>query len=147
MKVKNILLVDDDGEDREFFTNVICQIDPEINVSTAASKQELFSELEKLPPDLLFIDSFLNYESGISGITEIRSRPDFKQLPIIMYSGSADTRNMKQAFQAGASLYVVKPQSIQEMKCVLQGVLTIDWDQRETTLHEYYIDGILKACD
>lgn len=147
MNVKNILLVDDDAEDREFFISVVCQIDPAIKVATASGKEELFSELQKQQPDLLFIDSFLNYESGISGITEIRNQSELVNLPIVMYSGSADTRNMKQAFAAGASLYVVKPQSLQEMKCVLQEVLHIDWNQRGTGIKEYYIDGVIKPCE
>ena len=147
MKVKNILLVDDDDEDREFFTSVICQIDPSIIVSTACSKEELFSQLETLRPDVLFIDSFLDYESGISGVTEIRNRLDLSDLPIIMYSGSADTRNIQNAFIAGISLYVVKPQSLHEMKTVLNGVLSIEWAERKPGTREYYIDGVLKSCE
>lgn len=147
MKVKNILLVDDDDDDRDFFISVIGQIDPSIKVTTACSKQDLFTALREVQPDLLFLDSFLDYESSISGVTEIRNQSELAALPIIMYSGSADTRNMKEAFLAGASLYVVKPQSIQEMKTVLQQVLCIQWEEREPSIKEYYIDGILKACE
>lgn len=147
MKVKTILLVDDDSEDREFFISMIGQIDPTINVTIACSKIELFSLLRTVKPDLLFMDSYLDYESGILGITEIRVLPDLAELPIIMYTGSSDSKNIQNAFLAGASLYIVKPQSLQEMKTVLQQVLSIEWKERKSATKEYYIDGVLKNCE
>lgn len=139
MQPKNILIVDDDSEDCEFFTMEVEQIYPEINVSAFSSSWELFLHLKQNIPDLLFVDAFIQQESGIASILEIRENSKFQQLPIIMYTGSYELKNVANAFAAGASAYIVKPHTLQEVKSVLETTLQQDWETR--TVKQYYMDG------
>ena len=63
MQVKQILIVDDDAEDSEFFTIAVSQVDPTIQVAVTNSKEGLFHQLRRGSPCILFIDSFIHYES------------------------------------------------------------------------------------
>lgn len=139
MLPKNILIVDDDVEDCEFFILVMKQIDPQITVSTVSSNEELFLHLEQDIPDILFVDSFIQHESGLASIQEIRKRGQFLKLPIIMYTGSDDLQNVSNAFSVGASSYIVKPPILKEVKAVLESTLQQDW--KIETPKQYYLDG------
>jgi len=139
MLPKNILLVDDDPDDCEFFTIVAEQIHPEINVSTVSSNDALFLHLEQQTPDILFIDAFIQHESGLASIAKIRKENRFKLLPVVMYTGSADLQNVANAFVAGASGYIVKPHTLAEVKSVLQTTLQRDWEHPAPK--QYYLDG------
>ena len=139
MQLKNILIVDDDPDDREFFKMVMEQISPEINVSAVSTNEELFLHLERHTPDLLFVDAFIQHESGVASILAIRKENRFKRLPVIMYTGATDLQNVANAFAAGASAYVVKPHSLAGIKSVLQTTLQQDWEK--PTKKQYYLDG------
>ena len=139
MPPKNILIVDDDPDDCEFFTMVMEQINPGMNVLAVSSTEELFLHLEKHIPDLLFVDAFIQNESGFASILKIRNESEFKQLPVIMYTGSADLQNVANAFAAGASAYIIKPHTLSEIKSVLQTTLQQNWDK--PILKQYYLDG------
>ncbi len=115
MLIKNILLVDDDAEDSEFFTTVVQQMSREIKVTVASKKEELFEYLQQDKPDIVFIDSFLQNESGHQSIREIRANPGFAKLPVIMYKGA-------------------------EIKKVLQILLHIDWDVNSSPQKQYYVN-------
>jgi CheY-like chemotaxis protein len=139
METKNILIVDDDPEDCEFFIMAVEQIHPEIKVSAVNSNVELFLHLEQHTPDYLFIDAFIQHESGLTSIQKIRKENRFQQIPVIMYTGSSDLKNVANAFAAGASAYIVKPNSLAEIKTVLQTVFQQDWEK--PMLKQYYLNG------
>lgn len=142
MPIHKILFVDDDPEDSEFFTTVAAEIDPHLQVTVATSTSQLFQYLEQDLPDLLFMDSFIMHESGLASIREIRKTAHYHQLPIIMYTGSADKKNMSNAFDAGATAYVVKPHTLTEIKTVLQKLLMMAWtDAGVTAARQCYMDG------
>lgn len=137
--IKQILIVDDDKEDSEFFSMVVNEIGSQIKVAIAESRKELFSALEAAVPDLLFIDSFIQHESGVESISEIRKDVQFKELPIIMYTGASSMENIRKAFQCGASSYVVKPHSIEEIRKVLKQLLNKNWHQHGDRPKQYYL--------
>ncbi|HYE54234.1 MAG TPA: response regulator [Chitinophagaceae bacterium] len=141
MQVSKILIVDDDPEDREFFTIVIKQIDAAIEVKAASNRNELFRHLAREVPHLLFIDSFIQHESGHTSIAEIRANARFNNLPIIMYTGSAEKKNIAMAFESGATAYVVKPHSLAEIQSVLQQIIHSDWTEASSWHKQYYLDG------
>ncbi|HEX2533391.1 MAG TPA: response regulator [Chitinophagaceae bacterium] len=125
--IRHILFADDDADDSEFFTLVLGQIDPKVTVSVATSREELFSSLDQSVPDLLFLDSFLQNDSGIASIEELRRNERYAGIPVVMYTGSSDMNNIRSAFRAGAHVYVVKPSTTREIKQVLESLLQRNW--------------------
>jgi response regulator of citrate/malate metabolism len=140
MYCTNIVILEDDEEDSGFFTTVVNEISPSTKVHVTGRRQELFTILHRTIPDLLFLDCFVQLDSGIDCIQEIKSHSGLKTMPIIMYTGSADYRNVTSSFRAGASMYIVKPNSLQEIRKVLNYLLEEDWVKRGV-LKQYYQDG------
>jgi len=140
MQVTTIVLVEDDEEDVEFFVSVVHQIDPTIKVTVATSRDQLFSETLNNVPDLFFIDSFLQLDSGFDCIKEIKVSQILESVPIIMYTGSSNMQSVNEAFKAGASLYIIKPSSLTEVKFVLEQIFSLEQKQFSTN-KRYYSDG------
>jgi len=142
MSVRNIVLVDDDHEDSEFFCTAVKELNFGIDVSVAFNADEMFQALESNQPDLVFLDSFLQQHSGQTHIHEIRKLPGCTDLPIIMYSGAADTAVVLKAFEAGATSYIVKPHSIKEIGLMMETIFKLYTDNVEKLNGLYYSDGI-----
>ena len=143
MQVHKILIVDDDSDDSEFFTEVIHEINPSIEVKITDSKHGLFNELSRETPDLIFIDSLIQNESGIDGIKELKSDINLSGIPVIMYTGSSDTRNIATAMKAGAVAYITKPDTMDGIRQVLNKVLHRDW-VKQPKPQQVFINGAFR---
>ena len=139
MHVKNILIVDDDADDTDFFKMAVTQINADIQVTTASSKKELFTKLQNSIPDLLFLDSIILTDTGLDCLHEIRNNDRFKEIPIIMYTGSDDRKYLANALEQGASAYIVKPDTLTEVRSVLEETLLEDW--KPSSAKKYYVNG------
>ena len=140
MQVHKILIVDDDSDDSEFFTEVIHEINPGIEVKITDSKEGLFKELSRETPDLIFIDSLIQNESGIDGIKQLKADVKLSHIPVIMYTGSSDERNIATAMKEGAAAYITKPDTMDGIRQVLNKVLLRDWES-DPKPQQLFING------
>jgi CheY-like chemotaxis protein len=60
-------------------------------------------------PDLVFLDLHLPKKSGLEVLSEIKSNPVLKIMPVVVVSGSADPAEIREAYELHASCYVRKP--------------------------------------
>jgi CheY-like chemotaxis protein len=60
-------------------------------------------------PELIFLDLKLPFFTGHEILRWIRAQPAFAQLPVIVLSGSDESRDRKEAEANGATGYEVKP--------------------------------------
>jgi diguanylate cyclase (GGDEF)-like protein len=88
------------------------------SILTAASVDEALRLLgigenagPSLPVDLMLLDIIMpaTATDGIELCRRIRSHALFKNVPVIMITGSTDSANLELAFAAGANDYLVKP--------------------------------------
>ncbi|MEA2102578.1 MAG: response regulator [Thermodesulfobacteriota bacterium] len=89
-----------------------------------------FEGLEKLAmhPDIRLVISDLNMPNmdGIEFISNIRSSPEYADLPVIMLTTEGTDVNRKLAFDAGADLYLVKPSPPHIILFKVQSLLNAD---------------------
>lgn len=75
-------------------------------------------------PDILILDLKMPRASGFEVLDWINKHPDYRVIPAIVWSSSADRRDVKHAFCLGAHAYLCKPSSYEEFAeiagCVLQ---------------------------
>jgi CheY-like chemotaxis protein len=72
-------------------------------------------------PALIVLDLKMPRMSGFDVLAWLMTQPQFKGLPAVVLSSSADESDMKKARQLGAREYFVKPHSLDElMKIALQ---------------------------
>lgn len=106
-----ILCVEDDHDSSEVITILLGMSDYE--VITADSVAEGAELARRGGFDLYLLDNWLKDGTGIDLCKEIRSFDS--RTPILFYSGAAYDSDIKQAMQAGAQGYMVKPSSLENL--------------------------------
>jgi CheY-like chemotaxis protein len=128
----NILLADDDVDDRFFFDKALKEIPVTSNLVTVSNgellMQYLADRLQHLP-DVLFLDLSMPRKTGFECLAEIKDNEKLKNLPVIIFTTSF-TRgidfedNLKKTFsRMGADDYIRKPGDFDELKEVIQQAL------------------------
>ncbi len=131
----NLLLVEDNEDDVFAFQYALKKaglINLELNVVTDGrqaidylSGSGQFSDRMRFPvPALVFLDLKLPFFNGHEILKWIREESDFRSLPVVILSGSDESRDHELAVANGATEYLVKPASsadlLQELKA--QGI-------------------------
>jgi CheY-like chemotaxis protein len=76
-------------------------------------------------PALLLLDLKMPRMTGFDVLAWLASRPDFKHLPAIVFSSSADDEDVSRARQMGARDYFIKPNSISDYVKIVQTINTL----------------------
>jgi two-component system phosphate regulon response regulator PhoB len=92
-------------------------------VESAARGDEADMLLRETKPDLVVLDWMLPGLSGIELCRRLRSRPETKQLPIIMLTARGEESEKVRGLATGADDYIVKPFSVPELLARVRALL------------------------
>jgi CheY-like chemotaxis protein len=128
-----ILLVDDDADDRDVFADVIDKLNLSVKPFYARDCIELFNHLEKDEPyfNLILLDSNMPMKSGKQCLQELKSNERYKHIPVVMYTASMEEKDISEAYDNGAHLYVVKAFSQFNISESMKKVFDIDWSSQQ----------------
>lgn len=128
-----LFYVDDDEDDRLFFEEVTEQIGE--NISLFELGDQLLLKLRNPPPSpsLIFLDLNMPIKDGFEVLQEIKSTSTFKDVPVIILSTTSNPETVQRCFDLGASMYLRKSMSIEDLKKSLEFVLGIDWENHAVT--------------
>lgn len=73
------------------------------------------AEIEKHCPSVILLDWMLPEMSGVEICKLIRSKPDIKNIPVIMLTAKGEEEDKIRGLSAGADDYVTKPFSVPEL--------------------------------
>ena len=120
-----IFLADDDDEDREFFEEVVEEINSKIIVTTFSNGDHLMENLNKSKkiPDCIFLDLNMPLMDGEECLSAIRNSSRLKKIPVIIYSTSIDISNAARLRDMGANLYLKKPNTFHGLKVAISNCL------------------------
>ena len=128
----NILLADDDMDDRIFFEKALKEIPLATTLSTVHNGEQLMEYLavhDNPLPDLLFLDLSMPRKTGFECLAEIKENEKLKALTVIMFTTSF-TRgfdledNLKTTLsRMGAYDYIRKPSDFNELKQIIEKTL------------------------
>ena len=129
----NILLADDDMDDRVFFKQALEELGLPTQLTTVNDGEQLMDHLSKNSehlPDVLFLDINMPRKSGIECLSEIRKNEKLKDISVVMFSttNSWDTINM--LFKGGTHVYIHKPSDFSQLKQVIHHALPIAVENR-----------------
>ena len=112
--MSNLIMVIEDEED---LSMLLCYNLEKEGYQVAAVKNGLnaVSEVEKQLPSVIILDWMLPEISGIEICKLIRSKPDIKNIPIIMLTAKSQEEDKIKGLSAGADDYVTKPFSVPEL--------------------------------
>jgi CheY-like chemotaxis protein len=123
----HVLLAEDDNEDYYIFSVAIQQVPLTVLLTRAENGELLMKLLDEKVPDILFLDMLMPCKDGQQCLREIRANKKYDALPIIVYSSLDDLRTIEFCYREGSNLYAIKPSSFDELKTILERILTIDW--------------------
>ncbi len=76
-------------------------------------------------PDLILLDLKMPGKSGFEVLEWIRSRPETKVLPVIVFTSSTQPEDKQRACELGANDYWVKPVDYDELQGMMRTVDTL----------------------
>lgn len=122
--VTRFLLIDDDSDDRELFSEALSMVGPAIICYQANDAEEGFTWLQQNrdEPDLIFLDINLPVMNGWQLLTRLKES-SLKHIPVIMYSTSSNARDIKTAKELGALCFITKPHAFRMLKGMLNVVV------------------------
>lgn len=110
---QSILVVDDEPMARNLLRLMLVRAN--FNVYEAEDGLDALDKLADMQPDLLILDVMMPGMDGLAVCREVRSNINFMGIPIIMLSAKTDYASIQEGFAAGASQYLTKPISANEL--------------------------------
>ncbi|MEM7714074.1 MAG: CHASE2 domain-containing protein [Cyanobacteria bacterium P01_A01_bin.68] len=140
----NILIVDDQDENRLFLMNYLKKIGFECFEAT--NGKEGLKQTEEIKPDLILTDTSMPEMDGLEMIQTIGNYEEYGNIPIIVSSGRVFENDIKQSLAAGGDDFLPKPIQIDDLLIILQKYLKLEWiygkkeQTKETSLKVETID-------
>ena len=113
-----LMIVDDDEDDRDLFCEAVKEIDIEMECITAINGEDALHKLKNdLPylPDYIFLDLNMPRMNGVNCLAEIKKDPQLKNIPVVMYSTTAYDKETNEILLLGAFSFIIKPTSLQKL--------------------------------
>jgi CheY-like chemotaxis protein len=107
----NVLFVDDDVEDREFFVDALSYVNPKLLCVLARDCEQALTILNTSGqyPQYIFLDIHMPAMDGRSCLRRIKSDERFRDIKVVMYSTTSDQQLMEDYKKLGATYFLVKP--------------------------------------
>lgn len=139
--VRRVLLVDDDADDRELFTEALAMVAPGIHIDTRNDGEEMigFLNTAKDFPNLIFLDLNMPRKNGKECLAEMQTRSDLPNIPVIIYTTSLNSVDIEETYNLGAQLFFRKPNSFRELREMLHHVLEISGWHQQPRRKEHYV--------
>jgi CheY-like chemotaxis protein len=127
MKMPEVLLVDDNAAD-VFLASEALTVNPHsCQVSSVGDGEEALAFLRHEGryvgtscPDLVILDLSLPKKSGEVVLTEVRSDPKLRRIPVVIFSSSRANRDIVRSYELGANCYLSKPANLSEFVSTVQ---------------------------
>jgi len=124
--MKNVFLAEDDADDRMFFEDALNQLPIPTQLTLSNDGLELISNLETIIPDVIFLDLNMPLKNGFQCLEEIRNTPKLKDIPIVIFSTTANDVAVNKTYQLGANYYICKPNSFELLIKAIETVLNLE---------------------
>ena len=143
MKKFDIFYADDDEDDLMFFNEAIEKLSNEsesqINLHIHKNGESLIENIKnnKSAHGVVFLDINMPFKSGFQLLEEIRTEPEIKAFPVIMFSTSSNIDNIEKSQKLGANYYVIKPYEFSDLLKMIATFIQLNWDSHQTDLKNF----------
>lgn len=122
-------IADDDLDDQELFIEALKGIDNQCKCITAFNGHDAVQQLQEMEetPDFIFLDLNMPRLDGRQSLTAIRQIKAFKDTPVIIYSTSAEKKDIEETTKLGATYFLQKPNRFEDLQNALQDILSRNW--------------------
>lgn len=125
------LLIDDDLDDQKIFSIITEEVDNTINCSFANDGVDAIEKLNNgsVSPDIIFLDVNMPRMDGVECLRRIKKDENLKEIPVFMYSTTADPGTVSVTKKLGAKDFIVKPTNINELTNLLTRIFNKERQQ------------------
>ncbi len=120
---KSFFLIDDDPDELDIFTEALNEIDTGYSCTWAESPFRALELFKTVIPDFIFLDINMPRMDGFECLREIRKLPDFKEVPVILYSNGINEEACRRAVASGASGCVRKAADIPKLATIIRKII------------------------
>lgn len=115
-----ILIAEDDADDRFLlqaafeengFKDKLCFVENGVEVLeylTSTPKDNSY-------PRFILLDLNMPKKDGREVLKELKQHPDFKQIPVVIFSTTNNEQEMRRCYELGANSYITKPNSFESL--------------------------------
>src|SRR3982074_3785111 len=115
-----ILIAEDDADDRFLFKTAFEEKGFNDKIEFVENGIELWKLLLKIAdkeigarvyPSFILLDLNMPKKDGREVLREIKQHPEFKKIPVVVFTTTNSENEVKRCYELGANTYVVKPVS------------------------------------
>lgn len=114
-----VLMADDDPDDREVAADAFAIAHPQGELRFVHDGQQLLDYLrneddaddgaDARAPDVILLDLNMPKVSGEEALAEIKSDPELRSIPVIVFTTSRREEDILNCYERGANSYIAKP--------------------------------------
>ena len=128
---KRVLVVEDDANDLELTLEALEEAQLGTDVQVAADGIEALDYLlrrgrhshrRQINPILVLLDLKIPKVCGLDVLKEIRAAPETRDVPVVIFSSSAQDQDVREGYSLGANAYIVKPADLGEFLSVIRDI-------------------------
>ncbi len=116
---RRILIVEDDVRNVYAVTNIFEPLGAVVQIARngreALDALERSAEAPETAIDLVLMDVMMPEMDGLTATRELRKRPEWKKLPVIMLTAKAMKDDQEKCLDAGANDYMAKPLDVEKL--------------------------------
>ncbi|WP_080240226.1 response regulator [Spirosoma rigui] len=122
--IPSVWILDDDHDDLTFIRLAFQASQPSIDALTISNSDELLPLLAstKERPRLLLLDINMPRKNGFETLAELRSLPEYAELPVIMFTTSSNSVDQAMSMALGANQYLTKPVGYNQLRQLAQNL-------------------------
>ena len=124
---RKLLAVDDKPENLLLLANILEPIGFEVLM--AENGEDMLDLVQKEKPDLICLDLFMPVKTGFTSAKQLKEKPEFQDIPIIILSACSITSEMSQYLDCDA--FLGKPFEEEDLLKLLAKHLHLEWIYRE----------------
>jgi DNA-binding response OmpR family regulator len=119
---KKILLIDDDEDELDIFTEALEMASIKCDCLGADSGDKALDVLDTVSPDIIFLDINMPRMNGLDCLKHIRKKAGYINTPVIIYSTGITTQTTVLAETLGATRCIRKTGSISSLSRILMNL-------------------------
>ena len=139
--IQNIILAEDDEDDKYIFADALKEIDEKIKVEYVTDGNKLMNLLQHFLPDILFLDLDMPHKNGLECVVEIRNNSRVKDLPVVVFSSTTRPANIQTAYEMGAHLFLIKSSNFKDYNEALKTIMRLSWYKPDRIREQYCLNG------
>jgi CheY-like chemotaxis protein len=130
MRSVQILLADDDPDDRMLLADALAENGSAVQLDTVEDGEQLFDYLRRrgpfkklagaAPPTLILLDLNMPRKDGREALRELKADPALRRIPVVVLTTSRAEDDIRHTYDLGGNSFIIKPSSFGDLVEILK---------------------------